>query len=131
MVKSLTNITALNVGSSSCWQLRAECWATSSPDARRQMADQVTEMMQELDLQPLQLEQIQKAVLEAAQRASLRGQPAKPVSLVHIRVWVAGKCAPSFGWGFFIVEKPGCDLQGAPLGTEYVVELFLYQERDS
>lgn len=88
-------------------------------------------MMQELDLQSQQLERVQKAVLEAAQRASLRGQSNKPVSLVHIRTLIAGKCAPIYGLGFFIVEKPGGVCQGTSSETGRLVELFLYQESDS
>lgn len=117
--------------SASCWQLRAECWATSLPDGDRQLVDQVTETMQEMGLQPRQLERIQKAVLEAVQRGLLRGQPLKSVSLVHVRIWVAGKCARGRSWGFFIVEKPASNLQNAPAETEHLVELFLYQERKS
>ena len=127
----MINNTALSLGPASCWQLRAEFWVTSSHGDDRQLADQVTETMQALDLEPQHLERIQKAVLEAAQGASLRGKPAKPVSPVHIRIWVSGECAQSRSWGFFLVEKSGSHLQCTPAETEYLVELFLYQERDS
>jgi len=130
-VKALTNITAPNAVPASCWHLQAERWVTASPSDGRQLADKVTQMIQELDLRSQQRERAQKAVLEAVQRASLRGQSTKPVSLVHIRIWIAGKCAPKFGLGFFIVDKPGSACQGASLETERLVELFLYQERDS
>lgn len=119
-----------SIGHASCWQLRAECWATYSR-GDHQLAEHVTETMRELDLQPLQLEKIQLAVMEAVQRASLRQQSAKPISPVHIRIWVAGERARGNGWGFFLVEKSASDLLGAPAETEYLVELFLYQERDS
>lgn len=126
----MVNNVALSVGHASCWQLRAECWAASSRGDRR-LVEHVTETMRELDLQPLQLERIQLAVLETVQRASLRQQPARPFSPVHIRIWVAGEYVRGCGWGFFIVEKPGNDLQTAPVEAERLVELFLYQERDS
>jgi len=121
-------MTALNAGPASCWHLRAECWVTSSPGDGRQLANKVSQMMQELNLQSLQLERAQKAVLEAAQGASLQEQSTKPISLVHIHIWIAGQCAPRFGLGFFIVEKPASACQGRSLETERLVELFLYQE---
>jgi len=87
--------------------------------------------MLELGLQPLQLERIQMAVLEAVRRASRRWQSSKQVPLVRIHMWVTSKPACSQSWGFFIVEKPVSDLQVEPLETEHLVELFLYQERIS
>lgn len=127
----MNNNTALSIRRASGWQLRAEFWASSSRGGDRQLSDQMTETMRELNLQSLQLERIQKAVLEAVQRASLRGRPANPVSPAHIRIWVASEYVCNRCWGFFLVEKPGSDPQGTPAMTEYLVELFLYQERDS
>lgn len=123
--------TALSLGPTSCWQLRAEFWVTSSHGDDRQLADQMTKTMQELDLEPRHLERIHKAVLEATQGASLRGYSAKPISPVHIRIWVGGECARVRNWGFFLVEKPGSELLGASARSEYLVELYLYQERNS
>lgn len=101
------------------------------PGGDQQLAGQVTEVMQELGLQPLQLERIQKAALEAVRRTSLQRQSARPVCQVHVRIWVGSNCARGRSWGFFIVEKPGSNLQGASVETNHLVELFLYQERES
>lgn len=35
----------------------------------------------------------------------------------------------SRGWGFFLVQKQGGDLQASVEESQYVIELFLYQER--
>lgn len=127
----MTNNSVLSIEPALGWQLQAEFRTKSSLGGDRQLAEQVTETMRELNLPTLQLEWIQKAALEAVQRASRRGQPDKPVSPVHFRIWVASEYASGRGSGFFLVEKPGCDLQGTALGAECLVELFLYQERNS
>ncbi len=127
----MSDITVSNAAPALGWQLLAEYRATSWPGSDRGVAEQVTGMMQELGLHPRQLEQIQKAALAAVQRASRLGQLHRPVSPARLRIWVAGGYARGRSWGFFIVEKPGGDLQGAPLETEPLVELFLYQEQGS
>jgi len=119
----------LGVGPALGWQLRAEFWATSLPGGDQQLAERVTEALHELHLPPQQLERIQKPVLEAVQSASRRGLATKPVSAVHIRIWAASEYVSGRSWGYFVVERPGCERQGAALGTGCLVELFLYQER--
>lgn len=125
-----TNMTVFDARPASGWQLRGEFWATSSRRGDRQLADQVIETIRELDLQPLQLERIQKAMLEVVHRASFRGQTVEVASPVHIRIWVAGECRSGRSWGFFLVEKPDSVPQGVPVETNYLLELFLYKERE-
>lgn len=122
---------ALNIGPALGWQLRAEFWATASRGDDRQLPEEVAETLRELNVPSLQLERIQNTLLEAVQRALLRNKQAGPVSPVHVRIWVAGECASGRCWGFFLVEKRGCDLQGVAGEAERLVELFLYQERGS
>lgn len=126
----MSNNAATHMEHASSWQLQAEFSATSLRGGDRKLADQVTETVQALGLHSRQLERIQQAVMEAVQRASLHGQPAAPISPVHIRIWVVGDWACGRGWGFFVVEKPGSAPKGVPAETAYLVELFLYQERD-
>jgi len=125
----MSNNSTLSIEPAQGWQLRAEFRATSLRGGDRQLAEQVAETLCELNLPPLQRARIQKAVLQAVQGALLRGQPAKPVSPVHIRIWLASEYASGRSSGFFLVERPGCGLQGAASGMGCLVELFLYQER--
>ncbi len=122
---------ATNSEPASGWQLRVEFSVTPSPRGDRELAHSVSETLRQVGLQIPQLDLIQKAVLEAVQRVSLRGQPTEPVSPVHVRIWTAPDCACGRGWGFFLVEKPGSGREGATLKTESLVELFLYQEPHS
>ena len=127
----MTNSIAINTGPASGWRLLTEFSVTSTRDAGRQLADQVTEATRALGLQPVQLERVHEALLQVVQRPSLRGQPAGHISLVHVRIWVGDECACGRGWGFFLVEKLGSVPEGATVKRHFLVELFLYQEPHS
>lgn len=71
-------------------------------------------------LRPQQLERIRQTLLRAIARAA---------SLpLRIRIWRMGSCTGDCGWGFFLVERQSDMTDGE---TVYLVELFLYQERES
>ena len=112
------------------WQLLAEFAEASPPHRDRHLADQVTEAVQGLGLQPAQLEQIHEIFVQAVNRATQRGDAARPNYPVRARIWVLGIC-DGRGWGFFLVDKQSHDPQGVQADTDHLVELFLYQERDS
>lgn len=73
---------------------------------------------QSANLHPQQLERIRQALLRAVARAA---------SLpLRIRIWRMGSCTGDCG--FFLIERQSGVTDGEIV---YLVELFLYQERES
>jgi hypothetical protein len=114
-------------GPRSGWQLIAEFAGVSLSDDAGSLLDAVIDAVQGVNLGRQQVERIRRSLVAAIARASRAGTgPAAPA--LRIRVWRTGSCTGDCGWGFFLVEKQS----GVAAGdTEQVVELFLYQERES
>jgi hypothetical protein len=112
---------------SSGWQLLAEFAGANLPGDTGPLLDAVFAAMHSVSLGSQQMERIRRSLLQALVRAT--GDGAVPTSLpLRLRVWRRGSCTGDCGWGFFLVEKQS----GVTAGhTEQVVELFLYQERES
>lgn len=84
--------------------------------------------IQELGLQPLQLQRIQEALQQALARAVQSDEEAA-LGRTQVRVWVVCTYASCRGWGFFLVEKDS-DGRSRDRHAGHLVELFLYQECD-
>lgn len=110
-------------------QLLADFVVAGPPEENRQLPDRLLDAVQGLNLQPLQLERIHEALVQAVARTRRGGGPTT-VDRLRIRVWVMGTCASARGWGFFLLEK-GDDNDRGHTNTDRLVELFLYQECDS
>lgn len=110
----------------STWQLLAEFILDKEAGSEQQAVEQVAAAVQEVGLQPVQVERIRQAMREAVCRAERQGKEAQPNLRVHICIWSSGGYAKGCGWGFFLVESQA---HGGPtVETEQVIELFLYQE---
>lgn len=114
---------------SSGWQLLAEFVAATPSVSDRQLVGEVTEAVQSLGLQKVQLEQICKAFVQAVGRATRGGHSSRQLYPVHVRIWALGT-RDGRGWGFFLVAKQDHDPQRVHADSGHLVELFLYQERD-
>lgn len=126
----MTDIAASNAERAPEWQLLAEFAVTGQPDSKRQLLDQVTDAVQDLNLELAQLERIRQVLVPAVARAIRSEEPGAMFPL-RIRIWVRGNCASGRGLGFFLLEKQGNDPESvaAAANTERHVELLLYQER--
>jgi hypothetical protein len=124
----MTDISASSIKGMPGWQLLAEFTVAGVPGSNRQRLNQVMDALQGVNLQPVQLEGIQRAFVQAVAKASCCEEPAA-IYRLRIRIWVLGACASSHGWGFFVVEK-GDNPQRVRTDTDHLVELFLYQECD-
>lgn len=124
----MTNYATINAMHASGWQLLSEFTDASFSGSDSELLTEVTNSMQELLLPPLQRERIHAVLLHAVTRA-----PQAPLSAIRIRIWVLGSYTGGCGWGYFLVEKRSCasDSPGPTTESEYLVELFLYQEQES
>jgi hypothetical protein len=111
------------------WKLLVEFAAAGLPDSNPHLVEQVMDAIRRINLQPVQLERINETLGHAVARTVRSGKPAA-LHQLRIRIWVLGECTSGRGWGFFLLEK-GDDPPSAGANTDHVVELFLYQERDS
>lgn len=66
--------------------------------------------------------------MEAVRRAASRREPAGTSVPVRVRIWTTREYICNRGWGFFLIEKTGTQSEGATAESEFLVELFLYQE---
>lgn len=110
------------------WQLLGEIKINKVDNNVRQLTEQISEVVQELKIQPSQQDRIFNAVLEAIQKTSFMRNRAKEFSQILLHIWVANDCVCGRGWGFFVVEQPFSHSQDIAELTMYLVELFLYQE---
>lgn len=128
------------------WQLLAEFSLPKEPGHEEQAALRVMRAIDELGLQPAQVERIRGVIVQAVRngmrpRTQMRYPPA-----VSVRVWTSAadagdaQCsgdegpqnrrpAPR-GWGSFLVQKRVHDPQASAQESVSFIELFLYQERD-
>lgn len=129
---SMTENAALTARRGSTWQLLAEFTLSREAGSERQVVEQAAAALQEMSLQPAQIEHIRQAVTEAVRRAARRAEEAQQDLPVHIYIWTSGvddlrSYARKCGWGFFLVESQANE--GLAPETQQVIELFLYQER--
>jgi hypothetical protein len=141
----VTEDNALHIKQESAWRLLVELFPSGGPGSEHQAVKRVTEAVQELGLQPAQVERIREALLEALREAKKRGNQGQHDLPVIVRTWISGahpedpspsnsgaqqgdrrKCR---GWGFFLIQKQG-DPQVPAAEAHHVIELYLYQERE-
>ena len=127
------------------WRLLAEFVPPDEPGSQNPLAERVAGVVQELGLQPAQVEHIQEAVAEAVREATQRGQQDQNRWPAAVRIWTSntstdepGVTSPETqlddqrehrGWGFFIIQKHAPDLGTFAVVSQQLIELFLYQER--
>jgi len=119
------------------------CWAV----------DQVAEAMQPLNWPATHLEQLKLSLVKTTWNVMERSRVYCPGASLLIRLLIpeddgmtqeAGQAnnepcqhrasegadqKSSRGWGFFLIQKQEDDLQASVEGSQYMIEVFLYQER--
>lgn len=128
------------------WSLLAEFAAPGEPQSQQHLTERVTGIVQELGLQPAQMERIQKAVVEALHRVTRRTAKDQHSLMLRIRIWISdpltkellpsrsgvhqGDPQECCGWGFFLIEKQEDDVPASAGQSHHAIELYLYQERE-
>jgi hypothetical protein len=113
------------------WLLWAEFADARVPGSRGELLPQVMGALQGLNLRSQQRGRIQTLFSRAVARAAREEEPA-PLSPIRVRIWLLRSCADDCGWSFFLVETMETGSGSAAAAeTGHLVQLFLYQERDS
>jgi hypothetical protein len=110
------------------WQILFEFTTGDFNHSNRQLADEIAQIVQRLSLQPVQVERIHEAFVQAVNRTICKRTLPLSRCPIHVRIWVL-ETGAGRGWSFFMLEKQDADLPGAEPG--HLVELFLYQEQES
>ena len=128
------------------WKLLAEFAPPDEPGSQNPLAERVAGVVQELGLQPAQVEHIQEAVAEAVREATQRGQQDQNRWPAAVQIWISNASTDDRavassktqrdgqrehrGWGFFMIQKHVPDLRTSAVASQQLIELFLYQERE-
>lgn len=136
---------ALHNGQGSTWHLLLQFMLDGAAGIEHRAVVRVTAAVQELGLQPAEVQRIGQAVMEVLRKDMQRQDRDQSSSPVLIRVWISGasmkdpaRSGPDAegvgrqmhrGWGFFLLERQEGALQDTEVEAQRVIELYLYQER--
>lgn len=141
----MTEVGAVHTARDSAWQLVLQCDPAEGFAGGQESVKRITEIAQELGLQPAEVNRVGTAVMEALRKASRWGKRHEESSTVSIQVWISSAGARDrwhsspnaqtvdeqkrMGWGFFLVQRQEVDLEASTGKSHHLVELYLYQER--
>jgi hypothetical protein len=115
------------------WRTIAELTLPAAADYARRAALQVTAAVQALNLPPARLEQLADSVSDAVHKAVSHSRQLQANWPLQIKVSVlelTDQCAACC-WGFFLITKTADRLHETGSPAPPVIEVFLYQERES
>jgi hypothetical protein len=136
---------ALQANQQSSWQLLLQFVLPGGPSSEQQSVQQISEAVEELCLQPAEVDRIGRAVMEALRQGTRRETGDPPHTPVSIRVWVSDMMRGDLlrsdsgtrgvgpgrrrGWGFFLVERQADAPEACAGESHHLIELYLYQEQ--
>lgn len=135
---------ALHNGQGSIWQLLFQSVPGGGAGSERRSVEQVTHALVGLGLHPVDVDQIEKIVLEAMQKTRQGEELDQAAQSVLVRLWCSGLSTADTtassdvrrdglqghrGWGFFLLERQESAAQDPQADSHRVIEVYVYQER--